>query len=174
MSYSIPGSTKILWQQHHFILVGTLCVCEFAMVPGVYILLCPPGRKGTLFFLHIQLHNHQNDLNPCLWLYYYGKVIGGLEKNINNKKRQTVHGTCNLTKLHFKILIYLLLISNNAWAIFSLRDHQQITFVTLNRFCPLSKPPPFPSPPPKPLFLMDKTKMDGIPSKIKWKIHVFW
>ena len=133
MPYSIPGSTKILiyilWQQHHFfILVGTLCVCEFAMVPGVYILLCPPGRKGTLFFLHIQLHNHQNDLNPCLWLYYYGKVIAELEKNTNNKKRQTVHGACNLTKLHFKILIYLFLISNNVWAIFSLRDHQQNNF----------------------------------------------
>ena len=45
MPYSIPASTKILvyilWQQHHFlILVGILCVCEFAMVPGVYILLC--------------------------------------------------------------------------------------------------------------------------------------
>ena len=42
MPYSIPGSTKILiyilWQQHHFfILVGTLCVCEFAMVPGIDI-----------------------------------------------------------------------------------------------------------------------------------------
>ena len=23
-------------------------------------------------------------------------------------------------------------------------------------------------------FLMDKTKLDGITSKIKWKIHVFW
>ena len=64
MPYSIPGSTKILiyilWQQHYFlILVGTLCVCEFAMVPGVFILLYPPGREGTLFFLDIQLHNHQ-------------------------------------------------------------------------------------------------------------------
>ena len=70
MPYSIPGSTKILiyilWQQHHFfILVGTLCVCEFAMVPGVYILLCPQEEK-VLFFLNIQLHSHQKDLNPYL------------------------------------------------------------------------------------------------------------
>ena len=72
-------------------------VCEFAMVPEEYILLSP-GRKGTLFILHIQLHNHQKDLNTCLWLYYYGKVIVELEKNTNNKKRQTVHGACNLTK----------------------------------------------------------------------------
>ena len=84
MPYSIPGSTKILiyilWQQHHFfILVGTLCVCEFAMVPGVYILLCPQEEK-VLFFLNIQLHSHQKDLNPYLWLYY-GKVIAELEKN---------------------------------------------------------------------------------------------
>ena len=126
MPYSIPGSTKILiyilWQKHHFfILVGTLCVCEFAMVPGVYILLCPPGRKGTLFFLHIELHNHQKDLNPSLWLYYYGNTIVELENNTNNRKRLTVYGACNV------------------WAIFSLGDHQ-ITFVTINRFCPLSKP----------------------------------
>ena len=24
------------------------------------------------------------------------------------------------------------------------------------------------------LFLMDKTKLDGTPSKIEWKMHVFW
>ena len=41
-------------------------------------------------------------------------------------------------------------------------DCQQITLVMLNGFCPLSKPPP----PLLPLFLMDKIKMDGIPTKI--------
>ena len=91
--YIYFGNSTIL-----FILVGTICVCEFAMVPGAYILLCPPGRKGTLFFLHIQLHNHQKDLNPSLWLYYYGKVIVELENNTNNRKRLTVYGACNLTK----------------------------------------------------------------------------
>ena len=45
------------------------------------------------------------------------------------------------------------------------RDCRQITFVTLNRFCPLSEPP---------LFLMDNGKMDRIPTKIKWKIHTFF
>ena len=135
------------------------------MVPGVYNLLCLQEEKvATLFFLHIELHNHQSDLNPCLWLYY-GNVITELEKNTN--KKDTVHGACNLTKLHFKILIYLFLISNNVGAI--LRDYQQITFVTLNRFCPLSKPYL-----PIPMFLMDKTKLDGIPSKSKWKIHLLW
>ena len=66
MPHSIPGSTKnsyidTLATAPFFILVGTLCVCEFALVPGVYILLCLPERKGTLFFLNIQLHNHQKD-----------------------------------------------------------------------------------------------------------------
>ena len=74
MPYSIPGSTKILiytlWQQHHFfILVGTLCVSEFAMVPEVYILLCPPGREDTLFFLPIQLQNHQNKNPLCDYIF---------------------------------------------------------------------------------------------------------
>ena len=30
---------------YSFILVGIPCVCEFAMVPGVYILLCPQEEK---------------------------------------------------------------------------------------------------------------------------------
>ena len=76
------------------------------MVRGVYILLCPPGRKDTLFFLHIQLPSHQKDLNPSMWLYYYGKVIVELENNTNNRKKLTVYGACNLTKQYFQILIY--------------------------------------------------------------------
>ena len=76
------------------------------MVRGVYILLCPPGRKDTLFFLHIQLPSHQKDLNPSMWLYYYGKVIVELENNTNNRKRLTGYGACNLTKQYFQILIY--------------------------------------------------------------------
>ena len=88
-----------------FTLVGTLCVCEFAMVSGVNIFLCPPGRKGTFFLLHIQLHNHQKDLNPSLWLHYYGKVFSELENNTNNRKRLTIYGACNLTKWLFGILI---------------------------------------------------------------------
>ena len=65
---------------------------------------------------------------------------------------------------------YLFFISNNVWAIFSTGDHQ-ITFVTLNRFCLLSKPRCVVN---HLLFLTDKIKLDGTPSKIKWKIHVFW
>ena len=41
MSYSIPISTKILTltaAPFLFILVGILSACEFAMMPGVYIL----------------------------------------------------------------------------------------------------------------------------------------
>ena len=169
MPYSIPGSTKnviyiyILWQQHHFfILVGTLCVCEFAMVPGVYILLCPPGRKVTLFFLHIQLHNHQKDLNPSLWLYYYGKVIVELENNTNNRKILTAYGAFNLTKQHFEIHICFLFLF--------LRWFSN-TFRHAYRFCPLSKTPRVVN---HLLFLTDKTKLDGTPSQIKWKIQVCW
>ena len=40
------------------------------------------------------------------------------------------------------------------------RDHRQITFVTLNRFCLLKKTS-------HPLFLMDNIKLDGTPIKIK-------
>ena len=53
MPYSICSSTKILTlvaAPFLFFLVGAQSVCEFAMVPGVYILLCPQGKKGILFF----------------------------------------------------------------------------------------------------------------------------
>ena len=42
----------------------------------------------------------------------------------------------------------------------TLREHQQITFVTLNRFYPISNPP-------APCFLTDNIKPEGIPTKIK-------
>ena len=46
--------------------------------------------------------------------------------------------------------------------ILKVRDCRQITFVTLKRFSPLSKPPC-----PHPLFLTNNIKMDRIPTKIK-------
>ena len=88
MPYSILGSTKILIHIYFgnstifFILVGTLCVCEFAMIPGVYILLCPPGRKGTLLPTHSAAQSSKR-----LELYDYGKTIAELENNTNNRKR---------------------------------------------------------------------------------------
>ena len=48
MSYSIPSSTKVLTLatvSFLFILASTLSVCETAMVPGVYILLCPQEEE---------------------------------------------------------------------------------------------------------------------------------
>ena len=49
-----------------------------------------------------------------------------------------------------------------------IRDHCQITFITLRRLCLLSDPPPSP---PTSLFLTNKTKLHGIPCKINGKIH---
>ena len=48
MPYSIPNPTKTLTLAtvpFLLILVGILSVCEFAMVPGVYILLCPQEEE---------------------------------------------------------------------------------------------------------------------------------
>ena len=84
---SLPVLLKfLLWQQHHF--------CLFFLAPSLWIccgarsvhFTVSPGRKGTLYFIHIQLHNHQRDLDPCLWLYYYGNFIVELEKK--NKKNK--------------------------------------------------------------------------------------
>ena len=88
MPYSIPSSTKLL------IYCGNSTI--FVYFSGHPLRICygarsvhftvSPGRKGTLLFLHIQLHNHQKDLNPCLRLYYCGKVIVELEKKTQATK----------------------------------------------------------------------------------------
>ena len=49
-----------------------------------------------------------------------------------------------------------------------IRDPKQITSVTLNGFCPLSKKSP------TPLFLTDIVKLGGIPTKTKWKKHALF
>ena len=83
MPYSITCSTKILTLAIVpllFNLVGILC--EFAKVCVHFTV--PSGRKDALFYLitdvHIQQHIYQKDLNLCLPLYYYAKVIVVLEK----------------------------------------------------------------------------------------------
>ena len=62
------------------------------------------------------------------------------------------------TNVESLLLVFLFVFIN----CFVPRDHRQITFVALNRFCLLRKA--F-----HPLFLMDNIKLDGIPSKIKRK-----
>ena len=69
---------------HFFILVGILC--EFTIVLGVYILLPQKDKvqiflRAQMYTLHVQQYIHQKDLNLCLPLYYYAKVIVELEKN---------------------------------------------------------------------------------------------
>ena len=126
-------------------------VCEFAMVPGVHILLSPPGRKGTLLPTHSAAESLERletlSVTILLWQDH-----------------------CWIRKQSKKTDCLWCLISNNVWAIFSLGDYQ-IAFVTTNKFCPLSKWRRVVN---HLLFLTDKTKLDGTPSKIKWKIHVFW
>ena len=75
------------------------------------IFYCDPRKKrytllpeGTDIQIQQHPHNYRKDLNPCLSLYYYGKVIVELENN-TNKEINYVYGVCNLTKQHFEILI---------------------------------------------------------------------
>ena len=132
-------SVNFLWRQE--------CTCYCATRKKRYTLL-PEGTE-----VHIQQQNHKNDLNFCLSLCYY--IIVELEKK-TNEEFNFVYGACNLTKQHFEIQMFWLSIIN---AIFSAKDHRQITFVTHNEFCSLSNLIP--------LFLTGKTKLDGTPSKIK-------
>ena len=71
MSCSITCCIKLLTLAKapiSFISVNVLC--EFAMMLGVYILLPPQEEE-----VHIRQHNSQKDLNFCMSLYYYAKVI---------------------------------------------------------------------------------------------------
>ena len=72
----------LLWQQHQFYLfqLASCLFVKFAMVPGVYILLCPQEEEH---------HNHQKDLNP-LSLHYYGKVTVELKKKTTQRRNLIV------------------------------------------------------------------------------------
>ena len=138
MSYSISSSNEILTLTTapiFSISVGALSVCEFAMVPRVYILLCPQEEEvHSSSWGHGYTHSAAQSskrFKPLPVSNYYGKVIVELENTQSDQEA--------LWKS------YLFLISVNVWAIFS-----------------------------TPLLLTSKTKLDGIPSKIKWKMHVFW
>ena len=98
-----------------------------------------------------------NQLDLC-WGKLTSKI---LVKNCkNHKKFNAVVKSKEQSNHKLTLMLSFLLV----FLFFVPRDHQQITFVTTNRFCNLSKTS-------NPLFLMDYIKLDGIPSKIKWKIH---
>ena len=88
MLYSIPGSTKILTlaiAPYLFILVGVLCLSVNLLWCQICTFHCPLRNKRCTLLpeitdVHIEQHIHQKDLNLCLPLYYYGKVIVELKK----------------------------------------------------------------------------------------------
>ena len=53
-----------------FLFISVRVLCEFAMMPSVYILPSPQEKKYILFpeetDKHIRKHIHQKDLNLCL------------------------------------------------------------------------------------------------------------
>ena len=95
MAYGITCSTKILALAiAPFLLILVRVLCEYVTLPGKILsgfffqckLYCPLRKmrysylpKGT--GAHIQQHIYQKDLNFCLPLYYYAKVIVELEKH---------------------------------------------------------------------------------------------
>ena len=85
MLYSITCSTKILSLAiASFLFIFVSVLCEFAMVPGGYILLSPKKKRCTLLSegtdAQIQQHINQKDLNFCQPLYYCAKVTVELGK----------------------------------------------------------------------------------------------
>ena len=72
---------KFLLWQYQFLSILVRVLCEFVMVPGVYILLIPQEEEAHYFscwmwtVVYIQQPIHQKHLNLCLASYYYVKVI---------------------------------------------------------------------------------------------------
>ena len=72
-----------------------------------------------------------------------------------------------LARLYLKVKVYITkllgvyIIYKKSHTLNEVRDCQQITFVTLNGFCPLNKKDP------SPLFLTDNIKTNGIPTKME-------
>ena len=55
-----------------------------------YIFYCAPMKKKYTLLpegtdIHIKQHNHWKDVNLCLSLYYYGKVVDELENSTNKE-----------------------------------------------------------------------------------------
>ena len=87
-------SSQNIWLEHHFpsIMIWKI----YIEIWSIYITL----KRYTLLpegtDVHIQ-HNYQKDLNLCLSLYCYGKVIVELEKSAKNEFN-CIYGACNLAK----------------------------------------------------------------------------
>ena len=65
------------------------------------------------------------------------------------------------------LLVYLWMLLNNyqLTKMLLVRDHWQITFITFNKFCLLIEKKS------TSLFLIENIQLDGVPTKIKLKIH---
>ena len=102
-------------------------------------------RKKVQGIFHCPAHQNQQGIDWRKWTKIH------LQKQLC-KKQNTYNPTPNYHPLKYN----------------KVRDCQQITFVTHNGFCLLVKQP-------HPLLLllmqMDKIKLGGITTKLKWKIH---
>ena len=173
MPYSIPGSTKILiyfGNSTIFVYFSWLSLCLWICygASSVHFTVSPRKKRYTLLPTHsaAQSWKRFKPLSVTILLWQDHSWIGKQHK----QQKKTNCLWCLQSDQVALWNSYLILISNSVWVIFSLGDHQ-ITFIMPDRFFLLSKPPRFVK---HLLFLTDKTNLDGTPSKIKWKMHVFW
>ena len=127
MPYSITCSTKILTLATApllFILVGVHC--EFAMVPGVYILLFPQEEEVQFFsWRHRCAHSAaHSSKNLCLPLYYYGKIAVKLEKT--QTKSSTVFMVLIIWPNSTLEFLFVFGFNKYLWAIFFLLSFENL------------------------------------------------
>ena len=81
-----------------FILVGAFSVCKSAVVPGLYILLCPQEEKvysSSYTFSYTIIKKIEALVGDYI---IKARSLLTWKKHKQQKKTQTVHGACDLTK----------------------------------------------------------------------------
>ena len=105
MPYSITCFTKILtlaMSPFLFALVGVLS--EFAMVPGVYLLLSPQEEEEEcIFFLRAQMYTFSSTFIKKIETFFYYYII--MARLLVNWKKQTRNSTLFMVQLSDQVAL---------------------------------------------------------------------
>ena len=162
-------SKKFILSKYHKLFYHNLCYLWFSILYNILLLKQVIGLYPAETAM---LGTTWGFCSPDPQLFLFGHCTAALNLNLEIQdlaelENAQVKTAAMLRGSHFISLVLreyqqkTLVVLRKFWP---LRDCQQLTSIMLNKFCLLSQTP-------NPLFLTDNTKIDGIPTKIKWKIH---
>ena len=161
-------SKKFILSKYHKLFYHNLCYLRFSILYNILLLKQVIGLYPAETAM---LGTTWGFCSPDPQLFLFGHCTAVLNLNLEiqdlaeleNAQVKTMQcwGDLTLFLWYLGSINKTLVVLRKFWP---LRDCQQLTSIMLNKFCLLSQTP-------NPLFLTDNTKIDGIPTKIKWKIH---